>query len=79
MENFIAWLLGVPAGALVLAYVLICACVLSAKRRRAGPDIHQTRAPLGITVFPARARSQRTPECHGAAQRTIGLLRKPAK
>lgn len=56
MENLIAWLFGIPAGALLLAYVVICACVLSAKRRRASPDIRQARVPVAITVFPSHAR-----------------------
>ena len=54
MGNFIAWLLGVPAGALVLAYLMICACILGAKRRRAGQDIRQARVSA---VFGSRARA----------------------
>ena len=56
MGNFIAWLLGIPAGALVLAYLVICACVLSAKRRRQGHELYQIHAPASIAVFPSRPR-----------------------
>jgi len=33
MGNFVAWLLAVPTAVLVLAYAVICACLLNAKRR----------------------------------------------
>jgi hypothetical protein len=55
METFVAWLLGIPAGALVLAYVAICASVLSAKRRMASDDT-RGRPPAGITAFRTRTR-----------------------
>jgi hypothetical protein len=54
MGNFIAWLLGIPAGALVLAYVAICASILSAKRRMAGHDTRRHQ-PAGIMAFRSRA------------------------
>ena len=55
MGNFVAWLLGIPAGALVLAYVVICASILSAKRRMAGHDTHRHQ-PADIMVFRSRTR-----------------------
>ena len=57
MGNFIAWLLGVPAGTLVVAYALICASLLSAKRRRAAHDLGRSRVPIGIAGFQARTRN----------------------
>jgi hypothetical protein len=33
MGNFVAWLLAIPTAALVLAYVVICACLINAKKR----------------------------------------------
>lgn len=53
MGNFLAWLLGVPAGTLILAYALICASLLSAKRRRDGHG----GAAVGIGSFQDRARN----------------------
>jgi hypothetical protein len=50
MGNILAWLLGIPAGALVLAYLAICASVLGAKRRMAGHEV-RARQAAGITVL----------------------------
>jgi hypothetical protein len=54
MGNFIAWLLGIPAGALILAYLAICASLLSAKRRMASHD-SRTRQSIGITRLRLRS------------------------
>lgn len=56
MGSFMAWLLGIPTVVLVLAYVAICACLASAKRRMAGqhPCAQQ---PARIPAFQSHARN----------------------
>jgi hypothetical protein len=56
MGNFIALLLGIPTAALVLAYMVICASMLSAKRRMAGQDARGRQA-AGITGFHSNTRN----------------------
>ena len=56
MENFVVWLLGIPTAALVLAYAVICASMLSAKRRMAVVDA-RGRQSAGITGFHSHTRN----------------------
>ena len=55
MGNFVAWLLAVPTAALVLAYVVICACLLNAKRRMSEKAI-RGRRHAGIAALHAHSR-----------------------
>lgn len=55
MGNFVAWLLAVPTAALVLAYVVICACILNAKRRMTGLDSGSRQSP-SIDAFHSHTR-----------------------
>ena len=61
MGNFIAWLLGIPAVVLILAYTAICASVLSAKRRMAIYDRPEYRSANIIKFSPRPRESGRSP------------------
>jgi hypothetical protein len=56
MGSFIAWLLGIPTAALVLAYVAICASIVSAKRRMADQHSH-AHQPALISAFHSHTRN----------------------
>ena len=60
MGSFMAWLLGIPAGALILTYMAIFAAVLGAKRRMA---MHDTRSHQSAEIlnFSLRTREPMRP------------------